>query len=72
MVVPFRAYDDFRCRVRVVGKVSVWYSMLCGIHQGVFLSVFKYTVFINALLVSLEESGLCCKGYGNPQLTRGL
>ena len=34
--------------------------MLCGIHQGGFLSLIKYTAFINSLLVVLKESKLCC------------
>ena len=62
--VLFRAYDDIKCRVRVGGNVSGWYNMLCGIHQGGFLSLFNYTAFINALLVSLETSGLCCSIMG--------
>ena len=44
--------------------MSDWYHMWCGIHQGGILSLIKYTAFINALIVELEESGLCCKIYG--------
>ena len=69
--VLFRAYDDFKCRARVGGKVSGWYNMLCWIHQGGFLSLFKYTAFINALLVSLETSGLCCSIMGIPSSPGG-
>ena len=35
--------------------------MSCGIHQGGVLSLVKYLVFIDELLVKLEKSNLCCK-----------
>ena len=35
--------------------------MLCGIHQGGFLSSTKYIAFINPLVDELERSDLCCK-----------
>ena len=56
----YRAYCDFRCRVRIEDKTSDWYTMGCGIHQGGFLSVTKYVAFINSLLRELEASQLCC------------
>ena len=56
----YRAYCDFKCRVRIEDKTSDWYTMGCGIHQGGFLSVTKYVAFINALLNELESSQLCC------------
>ena len=34
--------------------------MSCGIHQGRILSLNKYIVFINDLLIELENSNLCC------------
>ena len=34
----YRAYIDFKSRVRIGDKCSGWYNMLCGIHQGGFLS----------------------------------
>ena len=34
--------------------------MLCGIHQGGFLSLTTYVAFIDALLNTLEQSKLCC------------
>ena len=37
-----------------------------GIHQGGFLSLIKYTAFVNALIVSLQESGLCCGVHSIP------
>ena len=58
--IMYRSYQGFECCVRIVGKLSGWYPMLCGIHQGGFLSLLKYTAFIDALLVELEHSGLCC------------
>ena len=27
-------YVDFKCCVRIHDKISNWYPMLCGIHQG--------------------------------------
>ena len=67
----YRAYQDFRCCVRVEGEVSDWYTMQCGIHQGGFLSLTKYTAFINELLVLLEQSKLCCEIYGIPSSPGG-
>ena len=43
-----------------------WYTLGCGIHQGGFLSLVKYLAFIDSLLVSLENSGLCCMLYNVP------
>ena len=40
--------------------------MECGIHQGGFLSLMKYTVFIDSLLRELEQSRLCCAIYHIP------
>ena len=57
----YRAYQGFMCKVRIEGKTSGWYPMLCGIHQGGFLSLTKYVAFINELIVELEESDLCCR-----------
>ena len=34
--------------------------MSCGIHQGGVLSLVKYLIFIDELLVDLEKSKLCC------------
>ena len=56
----YKSYRNFMCRVRIGDKVSAPYQMLCGIHQGGFLSLIKYISFINSLLVQLKQSGLCC------------
>ena len=64
--ILYRAYQGFECRVRVGGSMSDWYEMKCGIHQGGFLSLLKYTAFINELITTLEKSGLCCDVYGIP------
>ena len=56
----YRAYIDFRCRVRIEDKTSEWFHMQCGIHQGGFLSLTKYVAFINNLLETLEQTKLCC------------
>ena len=37
--------------------------MQCGIYQGGYLSLVKYTAFIDSLLVLLGNSGLCCTIY---------
>ena len=56
----YRAYNDFKSKVRIEDKASNWFPMLCGIHQGGFLSLTKYVTFINGLLDELEQSDLCC------------
>ena len=56
----YRTYVNFKCRVRVMNRMSKWYPMLCGIHQGGFLSLIKYVIFINSLLVELQSSKVCC------------
>ena len=56
----YQAYQDFQCQIRIEGKTSEWFPMLCGIHQVFFLSLTKYVAFINGLLVKLEHSKLCC------------
>ena len=45
--------------------------MSCGIHQGGVLSLNKYIVFINALLVDLEVSNLCCSIFCIPSSPAG-
>ena len=60
----YKSYVDFRCRVRVSDQCSEWYPMSCGIHQGGYLSLLKYVAFINSLLVSLSNSGICCTVQG--------
>ena len=69
--ILYRGYIDFRCRVRVGGNFSKPYELFCGIHQGGYLSLLKYTVFINSLLVSLQNSGLCAKIYRTPCTPQG-
>ena len=56
----YRAYIKFESKVRIEDKTSDWFPMLCGIHQGGFLSLTKYVAFIDGLLKTLEESKLCC------------
>ena len=51
--------------------MSDWYSLQCGIRQGGFLSLLKYTVFINSLITELKVSGLCCKLYRTPSTPVG-
>ena len=67
----YRAYQDFRCCVWVEGERSDWYTMHCGIHQGGFLSLTKYTAFINELLLLIDQSKLCCEIYSVPSTPGG-
>ena len=60
----YKSYENFKCRVRIQDSLSEWYPLRCGIHQGGYLSLVKYIAFINSLLVSLENSKLCCSIYG--------
>ena len=45
------------------GTDSEWYSMDCGISQGGYLSLVKYTAFINSLIETLRASYLCSNIY---------
>ena len=56
----YNCYKGFLCRVRLHDRYSSWYEMTCGIHQGRYLSLVKYTAFINSLLNVLDVSNLCC------------
>ena len=62
----YACYQDFKCKVRIAGEYSEWYTMERGIHQGGFLSLLKYIAFIDPLLRNLEESGLGCGVAGIP------
>ena len=57
----YDTYQNFKCKVRIAGNYSDWYTMECGIHQGGVLSLLKYVAFIDPLLRSLEESRLGCQ-----------
>ena len=57
----YKCYQGFFCKVRIHDKFSEWYEMKCGIHQGGYLSLIKYTAYINSLLTELKKSNLCCK-----------
>ena len=67
----YRCYIDFKCCVKINGTYSDWYEPLCGIHQGGFTSLMKYTVFINLLLVTLKEADISCKIYRTPSTPLG-
>ena len=56
----YKCYTNFSARVRIHNKFSKSYNMDCGIHQGGYLSLFKYVAFIDTLLKELENSNLCC------------
>ena len=53
----YNSYTDFQCKARIQNKMSKWYPLWCGIHQGGYLSLIKYIAFINSLLTGLEQSG---------------
>ena len=67
----YRSYLDFRCCAKAQGHFSEWYTLERGIHQGGYMSLLKYTLFINSLLVQLKRSGLCCKIYRTPSTPVG-
>ena len=67
----YRGYINFKCCVKLQGSFSRWYEPLCGIHQGGFMSLMKYAIFINSLLIDLKKSGLCCKLYRIPSTPLG-
>ena len=62
----YATYQDFRCKVRIAGEFSEWYPMECGIHQGGFLSLLKYTAFIDPLLRKIDQDGLGLQVVGVP------
>ena len=67
----YRGYVGFKCCVKLQGRHSGWYELQRGIHQGGFLSLMKYTIFINSLLVKLKETKICCKIYTTPSTPLG-
>ena len=71
--ILYRCYVDFQCcaNLKVQGHLSEWYSLKRGIHQGGYLSLLKYTLFINSLLIQLKNSGYCCKIYHEPSTPVG-
>ena len=44
-----RRYLDFRCCAKIHGHFSEWYTLERGIHQGGYMSLLKYTLFIISL-----------------------
>ena len=61
--ILYKGYVNFECRVRIGNTVSEPYYMDCGIHQGGYLSLVKYTAYINSLISTLESSRLCSTIY---------
>ena len=49
--------------MRIGDQTSDWYPMDCGIHQGGYLSLVKYTAFIDSLISGFEDSDLCSSIY---------
>ena len=62
----YKSYQNFTCCFRIADKESEWYQMECGIHQGGYLSIVKYTAFIDSLISDLERSRLCSTIYRIP------
>ena len=52
--ILYRFYIGFRCCVRVYGLHSEYYDLRCRIHQEGYMSLIKYTVFINSLIAILN------------------
>ena len=69
--ILYRCYINFKCCVKLNGEHSDWYEPLCGIHQGGFMSLMKYTIFINSLLTTLRNANICCKIYRTPSTPLG-
>ena len=69
--ILYHSYVDFQCCIKIQGHFSDWYSLSRGIHQAGFMSLLKYTVFINFLLVQLKSSGHSCKIYHLPSAPVG-
>ena len=67
--ILYRCY--IKCCVKLNGEHSDWYEPLCGIHQGGFMSLMKYTIFINSLLTTLRNANICCKIYRTPSTPLG-
>ena len=67
----YLCYCNFRCCARVGGHVSTWYQLKCGIHQGGYMSLIKYTAFINSLLKAMQQLKVCCKIYRTPSAPVG-
>ena len=61
--ILYKSYENFQCCVRTGSKVSTTYSMDCGIHQGGYLSLIKYTAYVDSLISKLAESNLFCDIY---------
>ena len=59
-------WDMGICCARVQGHVSDWYHLKCGIHQGGYMSLIKYTAFINSLITKIKDSYVCCRIYRTP------
>ena len=62
----YQSYQNFWCKARVGDTYSEWYRMECGIHQGGFLSLLKYTAFIDPLIRELQDFNLGCSVVGIP------
>ena len=48
-------YSDFKCAVLIDNKLSSWFNIRQGVHQGAPLSLLLYEVFINDLIVELKQ-----------------
>ena len=67
----YKEYLNFECSVKLQGNFSDSHYLCCGIHQGGFMSLMKYTIFINSLLVDLKNAEICCKLYATPSTPLG-
>ena len=50
---------------------TFWPEYVTVIHQGGYMSLLKYTVFINSYLDQLKRSTLCCSLFTTPSMPVG-
>ena len=54
-------YQDYYCAVSVGGKLSNYFSIRQGVHQGAPIAMYLYTLFIDDLLHDLCDNCMTCK-----------
>ena len=49
-------YTNFQCSVSIGGKLSEWFTVEKGVHQGAPFSLWLYKIFVNDLISELNNS----------------